>query len=86
MSTASLMHKNGTQLWTEREIRILRDPELTDEDVVELTGRTLSAVRHKRYRDVIGEYADDPKKKAIEGEIRIIKLAKSMNIKLAHNC
>ena len=83
MSTESLMHKNGTKLWTEREIRMLRDPDLTDEDVARLTGRTLSAIRHKRYRDELGEYADDPKRRAIEGEIRIIKLAKQMNIKLA---
>ena len=83
-NTDSLMHKNGTKLWTDRELRVLHDPEFTDEEVAEITGRTLSAIKHKRYRDDFGEYKDDPQRKALEGEIRIIKMAKQMNIKLAY--
>lgn len=84
MSTASLMHKNGTELWTREEVELLFDEDLTDEEISRLTGRTILAIRHKRTR-MIGEYPEDAKMRALRGELRIIKLAKEMNIKLAPN-
>ena len=84
MSTESLMHKNGTTLWSREEVELLYDEDLTDEDIARLTGRTVVAVKHKRLRD-LGEYPEDAKMRALRGEIRIIKLAKQMNIKLAPN-
>ena len=78
----SLMNKNGTKLWTKDEIKLLFDQDLSNEDIAEITGRTLQAVKDKRYREC-GEFIDFKLQRKMEGEARIIKMAKKLNIKLA---
>jgi hypothetical protein len=79
--TQKLMNNNGTQLWANYEMQLLYNENLSDEDIARLTGRSLSAVRNKRQRES-GEYKNEVKKRKIEGEIRILNLAKELNIKL----
>lgn len=78
----SLMNKNGTKLWTNSEIKLLFDQDLSNEDIAQLTGRTLQAVKDKRYREC-GEFIDFKLQRKMEGEARILKKAKELHIKLA---
>lgn len=73
----------NNNLWTQDEIDLLYDPNLSVEDISKITGRTKAAIFHKRNRIYQPyEQSDESKHSAIVGEARILSLAKKMHIKL----
>ena len=75
--------------WSEEEIKMLKT--MSDEEIVEITGRTLKAVKMKRYREGGHYIAEDrdriyrPQSAYESKETRIAKiimLAKKLGVKL----
>ena len=83
-----------TDLWNDSEIELL-DTDLSDEDIATITGRTIVAVRRKRYK-VIGHYTADESRQRDKvlklavptpmsdstKEARILTLAREMRVRL----
>ena len=68
-------------LWTEEEIALFDNEKLTDRQISEITGRTLGAVRKKRYvvsHPYGGGYGADEfeRYEKVAKEERILRLAK----------
>ena len=76
------MNNIQTNLWTDEEIALFEN--YTDEQISEMTNRTLCAVRKKR--SVIFHPYSVPKKdsyiRKIQKEHRILRLAKELHVKL----
>ena len=73
----------NNNLWTQEEIDLLYDPDLTVKDISRITGRTKQAVYKKRnvlYRPYF--QSDESKYAAVIGEARILSLAKNLHVKL----
>lgn len=70
-------------LWTQEEIDLLYDPDLTIKDMAKITGRTEGAIRKKR-NSIRRLYmqSEESKNSAIIGEARVLSLAKKMHVKL----
>ena len=83
-----------TELWNDSEIELL-DTDLSDEDIANITGRTIRAIQRKRYK-IFGHYTADESRQRDKvlrlavptpmsdstKEARILTLAKEMRIRL----
>lgn len=76
------MIKKDLKKWTDKEIIMLNDPDFTDNEIAEITGKSLCDIKKNRYTKSLSVVNVNNKK--LESEIRILKMAKKFNIKLAN--